>query len=91
MKAHCPPEERLEQLLDDRLEATADAALAGHVRPRTAATARRHTGTTPSASVLPEFPSGSHRKCCSKRFASSTEMAHEPARPAGGAPGAAPR
>ena len=31
MTAHCPPEEQLEQLLDDRLEATEDAALARHV------------------------------------------------------------
>ncbi len=31
MTAQCPPEEHLEQLLDDRLEATEDAALARHV------------------------------------------------------------
>ena len=31
MRSHCPPEEHLEQLLDDRLEATEDAALARHV------------------------------------------------------------
>ena len=31
MSAHCPPQEQLEQLLDDRLEATEDAALARHV------------------------------------------------------------
>ena len=31
MSAHCPPEEQLEQLLDDRLETIEDAALARHV------------------------------------------------------------
>ena len=31
MTAHCPPEEQLERLLDDRLEAIEDAALARHV------------------------------------------------------------
>ena len=31
MTAHCPPEEQLERLLDDRLETIEDAALARHV------------------------------------------------------------
>jgi serine/threonine protein kinase/formylglycine-generating enzyme required for sulfatase activity len=31
MNAHCPPQEQLEQLLDDRLEASEDCALAKHV------------------------------------------------------------
>jgi len=31
MRAHCPAEEQLERLLDDRLEAAEDAALARHV------------------------------------------------------------
>ncbi len=31
MTAHCPPEEQLERLLDDRLERSEDAALARHV------------------------------------------------------------
>ena len=31
MSAHCPPQEQLEQLLDDRLETIEDAALARHV------------------------------------------------------------
>ena len=31
MTAHCPPQEHLEQLLDDRLDATEDSTLARHV------------------------------------------------------------
>jgi serine/threonine protein kinase len=31
MSAHCPPQEQLEQLLDDRLETAEDSALARHV------------------------------------------------------------
>ena len=31
MSARCPPQEQLEQLLDDRLEAAEDAALTRHV------------------------------------------------------------
>ncbi len=31
MSPHCPPEEQLERLLDDRLEKIEDAALARHV------------------------------------------------------------
>jgi hypothetical protein len=31
MSAHCPPQEQLERLLDDRLETIEDAVLAPHV------------------------------------------------------------
>ncbi len=40
MSAHCPPQEQLERLLDDRLETIEDAALARHVESCAACQAR---------------------------------------------------